>query len=472
MGSTNLGANPETSSNEVQVGTNTDTSPPPEVAAADAGQSAAGGKRTSAKPGKWRDRNFNIFWAGQTLDALGDSAATIIIPLLVLEATGSVAQMGLVTGTMGVMSLVASLFSGLIVDRVDRRRLMMFCDFGRASIYIFIPLYWHFAGRTVLPIYLATVVTAFLTTNFIVAYTAVVPNIVDKDRINNANGRLQSTAAVSFVVGPMIAGLASSKLGAAAAVNLVSLSYIASGGMMVLVRLRSQQAPAEAEEKKVPEAKSPKLDELLAGMRFLLRNPLLRSVTLLFAAFIFVTDAAIDLSIYRLKNELHQDNQVLGIVFGVASLGSICAGMFAALLRSRWGFGASFLGSLALQAVAIAAIGLTSSVPIVAALATSFTFGLTIRNVCSMTLRQQVTPDHLMGRVTSAWWTIIFVMGPVGTAIATAVAQKLGTTPVLVVLGLCGLVVAAAGTLTPAHKSHPEDDETARVPLAVGAAET
>jgi MFS family permease len=456
------------------VGTNIETSPPEDAVApaADASRANADESKPDRKPPRWRDRNFNLFWVGQTFDALGDAAATIIIPLLVLEATGSVAQMGLVTGTMGVTSLVASLFSGLIVDRLDRRRLLIFCDFGRALIYFFIPLYWHFAGLTALPIYLATIVTGFLTTNFIVAYSTVVPNIVDKDHINNANGRLQSTAALAYVAGPMIAGFAASKFSASAAVNLVSLSYIASGGMMMLVRLRKREAVAEAKEKKASEAKSPRLDELLAGMRFLIRHPLLRSVTLLFAAFIFVTDAAIDLSIYRLKNELGQDNQVLGIVFGIASLGSICAGILAALLRKKWGFGACFLGSLALQATAIAAIGLTSSVPLVAALATSFTFGLTVRNICSMSLRQQVTPDHLLGRVTSAWWTIILVLGPVGTAVATGVAQRVGTTPVFVALGISGIIVAVLGTFTPAHESHPESDGGDPVPLAVGAAET
>ncbi|HEX8087941.1 MAG TPA: hypothetical protein VF762_03765 [Blastocatellia bacterium] len=139
-------------------------------------------------------------------------------------------------------------------------------------------------------------------------------------------------------------------------------------------------------------------------------------------------------------------------------------------MRSKRGFGASFLGSLALYAIAITAIGLTSSVPLVAALAMSFTFGLTIRNVCSMSLRQQLTPDHLMGRVTSAWWIIIFALGPIGTAIATAVAQRVGTTPVLVALGLSGIIVVVMGTFTPAHKSHLERDEI--IPVAVGAAKT
>lgn len=457
------------------MGTNIETSPLQDSLAPGAGADQVSGdskRKTGARPGTWRDHNFNLFWVGQTFDALADSAATIIIPLLVLEATGSVAQMGLVTGTMGFTSLVASLFSGMIVDRVDRRRLLIACDAGRALIYFLIPLYWHFVGPSALPIFLATVVTGFLTTNFIVAYSAIIPNIVDKDRISDANGCLQSTAALAYVVGPMIAGFSSSKFGAATTVNMVSLAYIVSGVLMLLVRLRRRSAAGEVEEKKTFEATSSKLDEMLLGMRFLIRHPVLRSVTLLFAAFIFVTDASIDLSIYRLKNELAQSDRVLGIVFGLASLGSICAGIIAASLRRKWGFGPCFLGSLALQALAIGFIGITPSAWLIAAFATSFTFGLTLRNICSMSLRQQVTPDHLLGRVTSAWWTIILVLGPVGTAVATAIAQKVGTSPVFMVLGAAALTTAVIGTFTPAHEKQPEMEELDAAALALGTTKT
>ena len=63
--------------------------------------------RQPARP-LWRERNFAIFWAGQTLSAAGDSFAYIAVPLLVLRATGSVAQMGLLTGVAGTASVAAA----------------------------------------------------------------------------------------------------------------------------------------------------------------------------------------------------------------------------------------------------------------------------------------------------------------------------------------------------------------------------
>lgn len=70
----------------------------------------------------WRQRDFAVFWAAQTLSVLGDSFALIALPLLVLEATGSLARMGLLTAVGGAAAVVAAVFAGVVVDRVDRRR--------------------------------------------------------------------------------------------------------------------------------------------------------------------------------------------------------------------------------------------------------------------------------------------------------------------------------------------------------------
>src|SRR5260370_37198208 len=90
----------------------------------------------------WRNRDFNIFWLGQTLSVFGDAFATIAIPLLVLRATGSVVVMGLVTAVFGVAQVVTGLFAGWLADRLDRRRLMIFCDILRTLLYFSIPLGW------------------------------------------------------------------------------------------------------------------------------------------------------------------------------------------------------------------------------------------------------------------------------------------------------------------------------------------
>src|SRR5690242_7882314 len=109
-----------------------------------------------------RNRAFNIFWAGQTLSSLGDAVAIIALPLLILQATGSVVQMGLVTGMGGVGQLVAGLFSGVLVDRADRRRLMIVCDVARMLLLASIPAVWALAGPQLWLIYVVVFPVAAL----------------------------------------------------------------------------------------------------------------------------------------------------------------------------------------------------------------------------------------------------------------------------------------------------------------------
>ena len=188
----------------------------------------------------------------------------------------------------------------------------------------------------------------------------------------------------------------------------------------------------------------------------MLRHPVLRPVTLLFGIFLFVAAPIINLTIYRLKNDLGQGDGTVGIVFGVASVGAILAGMLAPMLRKRLGFGVSFLGSNALIGAAIVFIGLAPGVAAIAVFATLFGFGNTVRNINSMSLRQQLTPDHLLGRVSAAWWTMLTVLGPVGNALGAAVAEWTSVKLVFTVSGVMSIVTATIGLLTRANERAPE----------------
>ncbi len=92
------------------------------------------------------NRNFTIFWLGQSLSNVGDAVALIAMPLLVLQVTGSVAQMGFVTATVGIAMLIAGIVAGPIADHVDRRRFMICCDLARMAVYAAIPAGWWIAG--------------------------------------------------------------------------------------------------------------------------------------------------------------------------------------------------------------------------------------------------------------------------------------------------------------------------------------
>lgn len=399
------------------------------------------------------NHNFNLFWAGQTFDAFGDAAALIIIPILVFDATGSVVQMGLVTALIGIGNLISSIISGIFVDSMDRRRAILLCDIGRTFFYLIIPAYWWLIGASMWPIYIIALITAYLTTFFVIAYVSAIPNIVDQDQIADANGRLQATVALASVAGPMLTGFASKQFGSSKAIIIVALSYWISACLMFFVKLRKGSSVHDGQPS---DSSASRLDTLLVGARFLMRHPALKTVTFLLASISFVTGATINLFIYRLRHDLNQSDNTVGVVFGLASLGAVAAGALAPLLYRKKGFGFSFLGSFFFIGLTTMLAGLSHGLTIIALMAVGYSFGLTIRGVSSMTLRQQVTPNYLLGRVSSAFWAMLSVLGPLGTAAASALAEAVGTPTALVVIGVLCMAIAVVGLFTRANVRQPE----------------
>ncbi|HET9111290.1 MAG TPA: MFS transporter [Ktedonobacterales bacterium] len=400
----------------------------------------------------WRNRDFNILWAGQTFSSLGDSFALVALPLLVLQATGSVAQMGLVTGVTGVGQIIAGIFAGVIVDRVDRRRLMITCDAARFGLYALIPLWWALRGPAFWLIYGVVLLASLLSMGFQVAYMTAVANLVDRDQITDANGRLQATFAVAYVVGPMLAGLVSARTGPVTAIGVDALSFVISAGSLLLIRLRV----SALQKPPIARAAERRLGELIVGARYLWEQPSLRAITWLTALEGLLVGGGIDLFIFHLKHDLSQGDSAVGLTLGLASIGAALGSLLAPWLRRRLGFGATWIGGFAFSALALALIGPAPSVTLVATFASCFTLGDTIRAILQMSLRQELTPDHLLGRVTSAFWTIGAVPMSLGAALGAALAQHVGAPAVLFGMGIGAFLLALIGAATPARIAKPE----------------
>ena len=402
-------------------------------------------------PALWRNRDFNVFWIGQTLSGLGDAFGFIALPLLVLEATGSLLQMGLVTGTFGVGSLLSGIFAGALVDRLDRRRLMIVCDVVRTFVYASIPLTWWLVGPNVAVLYAVTALGALFGNTFQVAGITAIANLVDRDQLTDANGRLQGSYALMYLVGPMLAGTLCKRFGAASAIGLDATSFAVSAVSLQFLRLRRAAADRSSDGGPGDGGRRGWRD-LLTGARFLWNDPALRWVTILLAGFAFVASAFLDLFVFHLKRDLHQDDAAVGLVFGVASLGSIFGALLAPVLRRRFGFAAAWLGAGLVQGVAVAAMGATGTVFGIAAAASVFAMAMIVRSVNSVSMRQEVTPDHLLGRVTAAFWTLITAPAPLGATLATAIATRTGVGPVFYASGVLTLGLAAIGFASPLRR--------------------
>ena len=192
--------------------------------------------------------------------------------------------------------------------------------------------------------------------------------------------------------------------------------------------------------------------ELLAGARFLWQHPTLRALTILLTFYIFATQGLPDVLIYYLKHDLGQGDGVVGLVLAVAALGTVAGALLVAPLRRRLTFGTCWTGAVILSAPAIAGLGATGSVPPTAALAALYLGCASVAGIASMSLRQQVTPDHLLGRVTAAFWTIHFSLGPLGAALLTWAAGHYGVMPACVASGVTCFFIGTIGLLTPIRR--------------------
>ncbi|WP_369382083.1 MFS transporter [Streptomyces sp. cg36] len=406
----------------------------------------------------WRDRDFGVFWTAQTLSVVGDSFALIALPLLVLHATGSVAQMGLLTAVAGAAAVGAGVFAGVVVDRTDRRRLLIGCDLARLGLYALIPLVWAF-GPQIWLLYVVLPLAEAVGMLFSVAYVTVVKGLVPVDRLTEANGRLNATAAAAGVVGPMLAGLVAAWFGPAAAVGVDAVSFGVSAVCLAFVRFRvrgqAPDAPAGGSAAAVGGWRAMRR-EMGAGATFLWRHPVLRGLTALLSVFCFLTLGLNDLIIYHLKHDLGQGDGAVGTVFAVGALGTVAGALLVAPIRHRLGFGTTWIGGVAVCGLALAAVGSAGSVVGVAALAAAFLGCGSVSGTCSMSLRQEVTPDHLLGRVTSVFWTIHYSAAPVGAAVLTWAAQRYGTAAVCLVAGVCCLLTALVALFTPVRTPRPE----------------
>lgn len=394
----------------------------------------------------------------------GDSLTFVAIPLLVLHATGSVAQMGLLTALTSVGSITAGLFAGIVVDRVNRRRLMIVCDLARVVLYGLIPILWLLAPQVWL-LYLVVPIGAVFGMTFHVTYVTAVPNLVDRSQIAQANGRLEATYAVATVGGVTLAGVLSAAYGPVTAIAIDAATFGISAIGLLLIRWVDRP---DLDHPAATGAVS--RSEFLAGMRFLWQRPQLRALTILLSAQTFITLGLVDIFVFHLKHDLGQRDTVVGYVLAIATVGSIAAGGLITIARRALSFGVIWIGSYTVCGVAIALVGWATNAFLVAGVAVVFMFCTSLAGISSMSLRQEITPDRLLGRVTSAFWTIHTSVGPIGAAVLTAAVGRFSVASVCLVAGVACALIALSGSFSALGRAGPDPtDPTLYLPEPLAA---
>lgn len=398
-----------------------------------------------------RNAAFNLYWAGQGLSAFGNAFGSLALPLLVLELTGSLFQMGAVSAVYGAVRLVAGVLVGPLIDRVDRRRLMIGCDLGRLVVFGAVPVVWWIEPQLWL-VYVCAAIGSGLGLTFQVAHVSMVQALVPKNQIVDANGRLETSNSVAYLVGPTAAGALAALTGPANAIGVDALTFAVSAISVWLLRPPPSEEP-DAERDPYAVRPGGWFAGFREGVAFLWENPTLRWLMVLLTLFTLVTVSADDLLVFWLTDSVRSPSWVVGIVFAVAAVGSLGAAVGAGPLHRRFGFARCWFGGFLLVALSVGLLPLAHHAVAVALVGLAFGLGSTLGGVCSMSLRQQVTPPRLIGRVTAAFWTVTTCLAPLGAVVLTAACEQWGFAAVLYPTGAALVVVLGLGLLTPLASS-------------------
>jgi MFS family permease len=365
----------------------------------------------------FRTRGIRPLLTAVVVSSLGTQMTFLALPWFVLETTGSPTRMGVVLAVELLPVALLGIPSGTVVSRLGARNTMLVGDLCRAPLLLSIPVL-HSAGVLSFGVLLALVALLGV---FIAPYFAsqrlVLPELLGDDEraVSQANAVLEGAQRTTSLLGPALAGVLIAAIGAPNVLYLDAASFVFSFAVLALFVPR-----------RAPVAQTEDSHGVLAGIRFLFRDRLLRvlGVTALIANGMGTMLAA-GLPVLAF-DEFGGSSRVAGAFFAAFGIGAVTGSIVAVKLVSR--FEPLRLGATAFVALTIPIFLLALELPVpgvMAALAMSSFFGPLV-NAPLITVITTRTPEALRAKVTTAVITTAMLAGPVGFLVAGPLLEAWG----------------------------------------------
>jgi MFS family permease len=395
-----------------------------------------------------KNRDFVLLQAGQLLSAAGTQATAIAYPLLILALTHSPARAGIVGFTAIVPYALFGLFAGVAADRWNRKRVMLAADGVRAFVVASLVVALALRHLTFAQVVAVSFVEGSAFVFFNIAEVGALRSVVPARQLPDAAAAEQARLSLVTLLGPS-AGGALFGIGRMVPFLADVISYGASIGSLLAIRTPFQ----EAREREPIELRS----QINEGFSFLWRQPFLRTGALMFAADNFVFQALFLVFIVVGKRQGFSSGLIGAMIaiFGASGLvGALAApwvskrlSMRTILVVNQW-----LNGSFVVFLVAPNAYVLVAAVVPVAVASPSL-------NSVVIGYRTAVTPDHLVGRVSSVARNIALLAMPLGPLAAGFLLGSVSERATIIFFAAIAIGVAVWSSLSPSIRKAPSLSE-------------
>ena len=363
----------------------------------------------SPRSALWRDRGFVKLFAAVAISELGSNVSFLALPLAALYILQASALEVALIRTAGIAPLLLfALPVGVWVDRARRRPLMIAADFGRAAVIASVPVAYWLGHFSLTQLYVVVAAYGLLTIFFDLSYLSFVPGLVPKERLGEANSTLLGAQSAASLAGPTLAGALVGLVGAAVAVLADAISFLCSGALVSLIRGR--------EPRPEPATTRP-WDDLQQGVRFVFAQPTLRTLTVWISSWNLFSSAFFAILVVYYVRTLELDATTIGIVFAISNAGIVVAALLNQRLVARFGIGPVIAYVSPISDACWLGLPLAPlAVPVPFLIVFGFLGAMLgfFVNVNQLTLRQSITPPHLLGRMNSVVRKLATVDGDAG----------------------------------------------------------
>lgn len=395
--------------------------------------------RKSQKSGLNGD--FWKYWTGQTISNLGSSITLFALPLLVYKLTGSALNLGITTAAEFLPYLLFGLALGAVTDRVNRKRMMLLTDLGRALVVASISLMALSGHLTVWWIYGVGFLQSTLTICFEAGQFAAIPALVNRDDLVTANGRIQASYSGASILGPLLAGALVTILPLTSLMIFDGCSFLISAFSLALIRISFNTA-----EKRAPTSLR---RDMIEGLRYVLKHPVLRNISIMMALSNFVfTTASAQLVLFA-KERLAANDVQVSLLYSAASIGIVVFSLSAGVLRKRWSFSKVALSALMLGGLLTIVLAFMRWYWIALILWALMAGTGMLFNINTSSLRQAIVPNEMLGRVMSIASVLAWSAIPVGSLLGGLAIQKThNVVLVYAIIGACSFLIPFAFSFT------------------------
>lgn len=392
-------------------------------------------KAVTTRPSLFRNRTFATVWAGHTISILGDGFNSVALGLWVLQHTGSAKAMATIMSVRVVIGILLGMFAGTVVDRVDRRWLMISMNVVRFFVVGAMAYLVGSEGAPFWAILGLTALTAVAGQFFGPAFQASLVNIVGKEDLPRASGLLQVTNTLAQVAGPFLGGTIVAFYGGWAAISGDAVSFLVSALLLLTVSFASPRREG---------AKRRSFwGDMREGLAFIKDQPLIRAL-MAFAPIInfFGNAMGVVLPVIAVKVWM-ADSVKFGTLEALFPLGfAIGAALIMGLMKKIRHRGRFMIAGIIIAGSLMTAVSLMPTIEWAMPITLLVGIAIAAPNVVVQITMQSEVPTEVQGRVFGTLGSLVNVASPLSIMTAGILADVFGPVVVSAVAG--GLLVLSA----------------------------